>query len=1005
MSLTLALQSALTGLNVNQRTMATISHNIANANTEGYSRQVVDLASINIDGRGQGVKVEDVVRKVDEFLIEAIYSQTSEVGRSNVVNEYYDRAQILLGEPGSRNSIDEHINTFFNDLQALADTPERTSSRAAVVESAVNLARELSGMAEGVEELRLAADLEISQGIRFINDVLVDLHSTNEAIANAEAFGTSKADLFDKRDQAIRDLAEFMDVRSYQLEDGQVHIYVGQGLSILDESLHQLKYNKVGSLQTLIEGDVINPIQIQQVDEDFQPIGRPIDLTTADVSRDIERNFYGGRLFGLLQIRDELMPDMLDQMDMLAHTLRESFNAIHNQGTGYPAASEMTGTREVQASVRSVWDGEAMIALLNQDGTPVASPYRDETSGIRPLTLDFSELDSGFGFGEVDVQTIIKEINNHYGIPQNRLEIGNLNQVQLGIVSNNFPGPTPQLEFDFDIENISGETGQFWVQNVTVLDDTGADITNTTDTMPSLTLDAANTYTTSAGSSTVTVTTVGGHNLQVGDVVRLRDPGGGPYNGIPSSDFDGYFTVQSVTGGNTFTVQVNTAAVAGPPIALAGQTADPPYAEVAAGDKTRLQQNGTILANLIGNPNSTYYDIQVSMAVREPGGNAVTFALDAANTFTTTPGSTTVTVTTVGSHNLQAGDVIQLADPGGGPYNGIPSSELGGYFTVQASPSSNTFTIQVNTPAVAGPPIAIAGLTGDTASGNISTTTVTYRVEAPGINTRNDRVSARAVSPQQDGVLHIPTTTQGYLRASLVDENGVELPLTNRSYGDQSGFLKIQSLNPNYTFAIDELDSSQRGQINNVPPVPGTDRGFSYFFELNNFFVSNDPTPTGDTLKNSALNMEVENRLVRTPSLMSSGNLERSNQPADPDEDPLYTFERYSGDQSVAQRLAELGITPTLFAAAGGLPQTNLSFGDFAGEMLGFMSARAISADVKLQNDEILLEGYMERSDAISGVNLDEELANTIIYQNAYTASARVITVTDELFDALLNAF
>ena len=907
MSLTLALQSALTGLNVNQRVMSTISNNIANANTEGYSRQVVDLASINIDGRGQGVRVEDVVRKVDEFLQEAIYSQLSEVGRSSIVNEYYERAQILLGEPGSQNSIDEHISTFFNDLQALADAPERSSSRAAVVEAAVNLSREIANLAEGFERLRLAADLEVSQSIDFINDTLVDLHATNEAIANAEAFGTSKAALLDRRDGALRDLSEYMDVRSYQLEDGRVHVYVGNGLSILDDSLYQLDYNKAGSLQTLIEGDTLNPINIRQVDEDGDIIGRNIELTTAAESREVEKNFFTGKLYGLMEIRDELMPDMLDQLDMLAFTLRENFNELHNQGSGYPAADELSGTRLVQASERSVWDGELRIAVLGEDGRPAPSAYTDETSGFRPLTLDFSDITSGFGYSDVSTQSIIDEINNHFGIQQNRFEIGNFNNVELSIVSNNYPGPTPQLEFDFDIENISGTAGEFWVNQVTVLDDTGADITNVTDTMPAVSLDAANTFTMTIGSPTVVATTVGQHGFNVGDVVRLVDPGGGPYNGIPSAELSGYVTITAVTG-NTFSFDVATAATGAAPVALAAQTVRPPYAEIAAGDQARTQQFGIINANLIGNASSAYYDITVNIAVREPDG---------------------------------------------------------------------------------------------TISGN----DVTYRVASPGFNSRSDRVGAMRVNPLQDGVVHIPNSTQGYVRAMLVDENGNELSKVNGSYGDQQGYLKIVSLNEDYTIAIDELDSSQRGQLNDLPPRPGTDRGFSYYYELNNFFTSNEPTRTGDTIRNSALNLAVESRLRTNPTLMSTGNLERSNQPADPDADPLYTYERYSGDQSMAQALAELGVGVRSFSAAGGLPDTNLTFGDYAGEMLGFMSARAISADVKLQNDEILLDGYMERSDSISGVNLDEELANTIIYQNAYTASARALTVTDELFDALLGAF
>ena len=68
MSLTLALNNALSGLRVNQQSLAVLAQNIANANTEGYTRKVVDQSSVVIDGVGSGVRVDDISRKVDQFL-------------------------------------------------------------------------------------------------------------------------------------------------------------------------------------------------------------------------------------------------------------------------------------------------------------------------------------------------------------------------------------------------------------------------------------------------------------------------------------------------------------------------------------------------------------------------------------------------------------------------------------------------------------------------------------------------------------------------------------------------------------------------------------------------------------------------------------------------------------------------------------------------------------------------------------------------------------------------
>ncbi len=903
MSLTMALNTALQGLRVNQRTMAVISNNIANANTEGYSRQVVDLASVAIDGVGQGVRVKDVSRKIDEFLLTAINKQTSQLGASAVIDDYMERAQILMGEPGATNSIDEQIEIFFNAMQAMADSVDSVSLRTGVVEAAETLAREFSMLAQGIEDLRFEADRDIGIAIEEVNDILVDLATINESIAEADAFGAPKANLFDQRDLALEKLAEYLDVRSYEQENGVVHVYVGRGTSILDETLYELSYKRSSSILTLIEDNTLNPIEVQPLDAEGNPSGNPWELASGGRSSEITTGLKSGKIYGLLQLRDSILPGMLEQLDILAYTLREEINALHNNGSGYPAASELTGTRKVQASTRSAWTGEVRIAVLNKDGTPPPSAFADENGGFRPLTLDLESLDSGFGIGEPDVQTIIDEINNHFRAAASKLSLGNINQIQLSMVSDDIPGATPTIEFDFDLENISGSDSDFWVTNIAVLDDTATDITNVTYNLPNIDLDPVTTFQTVNGSNRVTVAATSATGLQVGDRIRLSDPGVS-VNGIPGSDFNGYFVVQAVSG-NTFDIDVATAATAAGAVSVAGQTAQPPYGTIEAGEKTRLFQNGTISANLSGNPSSSYYDITVDMAVRE-------------------------------------------------------------------------------------------------SDGTVSLTQVTYRINSPQADTRNDRFSATAVV-SGDGVLQLPSASSPYLRALLVDEDGVELAKTNGEYGDQSGYLQIRSMNSEYTVVIDQLSSVHNGSPSDSPPIPGTGRGFSSYFELNNLFVSNEPTVTGTTVKNSALYMAVTQAILDEPTLISTGNLERSNQPADSSLDPIYTYERYSGDQTIAQQMAGLGTELLEFDAAGGLPDSTLTFNGYAGEMLGYIAAQTVSANVQLTNDELLIEGYKERSNAIRGVNLDEELANTVIYQHAYTASARVITTTDEMFQILLD--
>ena len=242
------------------------------------------------------------------------------------------------------------------------------------------------------------------------------------------------------------------------------------------------------------------------------------------------------------------------------------------------------------------------------------------------------------------------------------------------------------------------------------------------------------------------------------------------------------------------------------------------------------------------------------------------------------------------------------------------------------------------------------------------------------------------------------------MRAILVDASGAELPQNNGKYYDQAGYVKLITEREDYTIAIDSMDSKQLGITSTTPRTLGTNRGFSHYFEVNNFFKSNVPTTTGDTAKGSALKLAVEDRFIDNANLISLGNLEQTNQPANPTADPIYTYERKAGGNTTIQALAKLDVSIHAFAAAGGLDSSRQTFNGYAGELLAFTASTASTAEADSKSHNILLEGFTQRLDAYKGVNVDEELANTVIYQNAYNASARIISVAGEMFDALFAA-
>ena len=212
MSLSASLTNALSGLNVNQKSLELLSNNIANANNPEYSRKVVSQTANYVAGRGAGVSIEDIERKTDNFLSQSIQGQRSAVGYTETIDRYSNLLQSFLGRPGAENSVDSYLTDYMIAWQRLAETPERGSYRLDVINSGKTLADSISSLASRTHDLRFEADTEIKQGVKFVNDRLRELHSVNTSIANAFALGTSQAELLDQRDELVNAIADQMDI-------------------------------------------------------------------------------------------------------------------------------------------------------------------------------------------------------------------------------------------------------------------------------------------------------------------------------------------------------------------------------------------------------------------------------------------------------------------------------------------------------------------------------------------------------------------------------------------------------------------------------------------------------------------------------------------------------------------------------------------------------------------------------------------------------------------------
>ena len=216
MSLAATLANALSGLTVAQRALSVTAHNVANANTPGYSRKVLAQESVVIADRGAGVRAADLTRITDEFLVAEVRRQSSVVARSETVARYQDLLQTAFGAPGDSRDLAVQIGELQVALDALAVNPETSATRGPGDRRA-RPARAHRSAASPIRCRCCAVRPTRRSAARSIRSTPICRRSTSSTTRSSASSSTGQvnAELLDRRDSVVRSLAEKIDLRTY----------------------------------------------------------------------------------------------------------------------------------------------------------------------------------------------------------------------------------------------------------------------------------------------------------------------------------------------------------------------------------------------------------------------------------------------------------------------------------------------------------------------------------------------------------------------------------------------------------------------------------------------------------------------------------------------------------------------------------------------------------------------------------------------------------------------
>lgn len=330
-SLTSALRIANTGMQTSQVGLGTISHNIVNANTAGYSRQVVNTASTSIAGSGSGVSITNISRSSSSYYFQSILKQQSELSYAATNSSYLQNMESSFSNANGSGGLGDAINSFFDSVQQLSNEPGNTSLKASVIQQADLLADNLNTLSSNLSDMQTQADKEITDQLSTVNQTIKQVYELNVEIARQSqggGAGVNVSDLQDKRDALIQSLSEDFKLQvTVDSSTGGYRIATESGRRLVDET---------GYVQFERTAGTPSGIGFRTT----QAGGTMSDtVTTLDTS-----NLTTGRIKALVDLRDTTLPNQLAQLDNFATTFAAAVNQISSTGTSIPPQSSLTFT-------------------------------------------------------------------------------------------------------------------------------------------------------------------------------------------------------------------------------------------------------------------------------------------------------------------------------------------------------------------------------------------------------------------------------------------------------------------------------------------------------------------------------------------------------------------------------------------------------------------------------------------------------------------------------------
>lgn len=400
----LGLEMGRGAMQTTQKGLQTVSHNLQNLNTEGYSRQRVTQTTMpalfpssmnkpNMPGQlGTGVTVEEVNRIRDIFLDDRIIAEKGTLGFWEQKKAMLHQMESIFNEPGNAN-IRTDLEAFWESWQTVSENPTDDAARIHLLERTKTLNESFKAQHYTLSEMRVQTNTLVEQKINRVNNIAETVAVLNKQIQKQELLGDNPNDLYDKRDLLIDELSSLADIRLERDNAKEFIVYIGAEKLVQGEHAAKIEAFE-------------DPNNKGFVAPRWQQTGQDVVLGKGEIS-------------GLIEVRDQNLSEMILRLDELAVSVVDSVNSVHREGIGLNGETdnaffkELTLAKNTEGSIDFNEDGVLdSTAIYRITGTQTLN--KDTIMGTNGTinfgTVNGQEITVDYTASET-VETVVDRIN------------------------------------------------------------------------------------------------------------------------------------------------------------------------------------------------------------------------------------------------------------------------------------------------------------------------------------------------------------------------------------------------------------------------------------------------------------------------------------------------------------------------------------------------------------------------------------------------------------------